>query len=96
MKPGAYFINTSRGELIDEGALLERLASGSIAGAALDVLSNEDSSGMAGHPLVEYARRHNNLIITPHIGGCTVESMGKTERFMAQELCASAAPAFFE
>jgi D-3-phosphoglycerate dehydrogenase / 2-oxoglutarate reductase len=87
MKKGAYFINTSRGELIAEEALLERLESGDLAGAALDVLANEDSSGMAGHPLVEYARRHSNLMITPHIGGCTAESMRKTEHFLAQELC---------
>jgi len=86
MKPGAYFINTSRGELIAEEALLKCLVNGSLAGAALDVLANEDSSGMAGHPLVEYARRHSNLIITPHIGGCTAESMRKTEHFLAQEL----------
>ncbi len=88
MKKGAYFINTSRGELIAEEALLERLQSGNLAGAALDVLANEDSSGMAGHPLVEYARRHSNLMITPHVGGCTAESMRKTEHFLAQELCA--------
>jgi D-3-phosphoglycerate dehydrogenase len=43
---------------------------------------------MAGRPLVEYARRGGKLIITPHIGGCTAESMRKTEHFLAQELCA--------
>jgi D-3-phosphoglycerate dehydrogenase / 2-oxoglutarate reductase len=88
MKRGAYFINTSRGELIAEEALLERLRSGDLAGAALDVLADEDSSGMAGHPLIQYAQRHSNLIITPHIGGCTAESMRKTEHFLALELCA--------
>lgn len=86
MKPGARFINTSRGELIDEEALLDALVSGRLSGAALDVLADEDTAGMAGHPLVDYSRRHANLIITPHIGGCTAESMKKTELFMAQEL----------
>jgi D-3-phosphoglycerate dehydrogenase len=86
MKQGAYFINTSRGELVAEDALLKYLVSGSLGGAALDVLADEDSSGMARHPLVEYARHHGNLIITPHIGGCTAESMRKTEHFLAQEL----------
>jgi D-3-phosphoglycerate dehydrogenase len=52
----------------------------------LDVLTDERSAGMASHPLVQYARRHENLLITPHIGGCTVESMEKTELHMARKL----------
>lgn len=86
MKPGAWFINTSRGELVDEEALLQALRSGRLAGAAVDVLCAENSSGMANHPLVSYAREQENLIITPHIGGCTVESMEKTEYFLATRL----------
>lgn len=88
MKKGAWFINTARGELVDESALLESLARGWLAGAALDVLSDEYSVGMGNHPLIVYAREHNNLIITPHIGGCTVESMTKTELFLAERLMA--------
>ncbi len=88
MKPGAFFLNTSRGELIDETALLGRLQSGAIRGAALDVLSNEKTAGMGENALVQYAQGSENLIITPHIGGCTVESMGKAEHFLAQELYA--------
>ena len=83
MKRGAWFLNSSRGELIDEVALLAGLQEGTIAGAALDVLSEERSSGMANHPLVAYARTHGNLLITPHIGGCTFESMEQTEEFLA-------------
>jgi D-3-phosphoglycerate dehydrogenase / 2-oxoglutarate reductase len=86
MKRGAWFINTSRGELVDEAALLEALQRGYIAGAALDVLGNETATGMAEHPLVSYARLHPNLIITPHIGGGTVESMAKTEYVLARRL----------
>jgi D-3-phosphoglycerate dehydrogenase len=86
MRPGAWFINTARGELIDEQALLDALESGRLAGAAVDVLCDEKSTGMASHPLVEYARTHPQLIITPHIGGCTEESMEKTERFLAGRL----------
>jgi D-3-phosphoglycerate dehydrogenase len=86
MKPGAWFINTARGELVDEMALLDALQSGHIAGAALDVLSQERSDGMSEHPLVAYAREQDNLIITPHIGGCTEESMEKTELFLANRL----------
>jgi D-3-phosphoglycerate dehydrogenase / 2-oxoglutarate reductase len=86
MKKGSWFINTSRGELVDESAMLEALRSGWLAGAAVDVLSDECSEGMENHPLVAYAQENDNLIITPHIGGCTVESMDKTEYFLAGRL----------
>jgi D-3-phosphoglycerate dehydrogenase len=87
MKPGAFLINTARGELLDEAALVEALAAGRLAGAALDVLSGERAAGMLEHPLVRYAKRHANLLITPHIGGCTAESMEMTECFLAERLC---------
>ena len=86
MKRGAWFINTSRGELVDENALLAALRSKQLAGAALDVLCEEHSDGMGSNPLVVYAREHDNLVITPHIGGCTTESMEKTELFLAKKL----------
>ena len=87
MKRGAWFVNTARGELVDETALLAVLENGHLAGAALDVLGDERATGMGDHPLIDYARRHANLLITPHIGGCTKESMEKTELFLADKLC---------
>lgn len=96
MKRTAFLVNTSRGELLDETALLSALAAKRIAGAALDVLKGESSAGMANHPVVRYAKRHSNLLITPHIGGCTAESMDVTERFMAELLCKEFAPASAE
>jgi D-3-phosphoglycerate dehydrogenase len=86
MKPASYFINTARGELVDEAALLAALEQEKIAGAALDVLAGESSSGMAHHPLVRYAGQHDNLLLTPHIGGNTWESRMKTELFLAGQL----------
>ena len=88
MKPTAYYINTARGELHDEAALLEALEKKKIAGAALDVLENEDPKGehLKGHPLVEYAKTHPNLIIVPHLGGATFESMSRTEEFIAEKI----------
>lgn len=82
------FINTSRGQVVDEAALLEALKSGKLAGAALDVLWAEERRPVviAGDPLVEYAKTHQNLLITPHLGGATFESMAKTEIFVAQKV----------
>ncbi len=82
---GAVLINTSRGAVVDEAALLAALGSGHLAGAGLDVVADELSGGPSD-PLLAYARDHENLIITPHMGGGTHESMEKTEIFMAQKL----------
>ena len=60
MKPTAYLINTARGELIDDAALLDAVMAGSIAGAALDVLSQEPPP--ADFPLLH----HERILITPH------------------------------
>jgi D-3-phosphoglycerate dehydrogenase / 2-oxoglutarate reductase len=87
MRAGSWFINTARGELVDENALEASLRKGHLRGAALDVLSDEQSFGMSEHPLVCYARDHDHLIVTPHIGGATAESMAKTEVFMAEQFC---------
>lgn len=67
LKPGAVFINSSRGGVTDEQALLKALRKRQLGAAGLDVLDGEPA--IDGHPLVEYARTHENLIITPHIGG---------------------------
>lgn len=90
MRRGASFINTSRGECVDEAALLAGLKSGQLGGAGLDVLCAENDGtlqDLADNGLIGYANQHPNLIITPHIGGATVQSMYKTELFMAEKLC---------
>jgi D-3-phosphoglycerate dehydrogenase / 2-oxoglutarate reductase len=85
MREGCWFVNTSRGEVVDEAALIAALESGRLRGAALDVISGEH---VAGSRVVEYARSHSNLLITPHTGGCTRESMEKTEIFLADKVAA--------
>lgn len=65
MKPSAFLINTGRGPLVDEKALVEALENGTIAAAALDVLSKEPPE--KDNPVIQAATRLPNLIITPHI-----------------------------
>lgn len=86
LKPSCYLINTSRGAICDEEALLKSLLEFKLAGAALDVLTDEGSENILKSRLYEYSRNHQNLIITPHIGGATNESWEKTEIFMAKKL----------
>lgn len=86
MKTGAILVNTSRGEVVEESWLLKALENNKLSGAALDVLCDEHMVFKKDNPLVLYSRHNNKLLITPHIGGCTKESMEKTEVFMAEKL----------
>lgn len=80
MKPGAFFINTSRGGVVDETALLEALRSGHLGGAALDVREKEPPAGKFGFEELE------NVILAPHIGAFTVESQARTFEAVASDL----------
>jgi glyoxylate reductase len=66
MKPSAYIVNTARGEIIDEAALVRMLESGELAGAGLDVFENE--------PRIEpRLLRLRNVVLLPHMGSATLE-----------------------
>ena len=82
--PTGRIVNTSRGAVVDEDALCDLLESGGLGGAALDVVVEERET--ATRRLAEIATAGDNVLITPHIGGATHESMTKTERFMAEKL----------
>ena len=68
MKPHAFLVNTSRGPIVDESALLEVLRTRRIAGAALDVYNTEPLP--ADHPF----RQLENVVLTPHLGYVTEEN----------------------
>lgn len=73
-KRGVIIINTSRGQIMDESALLDGLKTGQIGAAGLDVLTGEPD--IVDHPLVAFARSNSNLLITPHCGGYSPDALG--------------------
>lgn len=77
MKPGAIFINVSRGAIVDEAALLEALKGGRIGGAGLDVYANEPLD-RGTHPLAALFEM-DNVILTPHLTFFTHEAMQRLE-----------------
>ena len=89
MKKKPYLINTSRGEVLDEKELLNHLNSGYISGAAIDVINNEVNwSGKIpnNNNIYKHINKETNLIVTPHIGGATSDSILKTELFIAKKI----------
>lgn len=82
MKQGACLISAARGGIVDEQALLEALESGHLAGAALDVFSEEP-------PGDSQLLQHPNMISTPHIGAQTQEAQAKAGRDIATEVLAA-------
>lgn len=88
---GAIVVNTARGELLDTEALLDLLESGHLWAAALDTIDGEYrldfSETFAESRIARYARSHDNLILTPHIGGSTVDAWTETERRVIAKAC---------
>jgi len=84
IKDGAILVNTSRGEVIQESAMLRALLKGQLSAAGLDVLTGEPD--VDNNPLVDYARKHANLIITPHIGGFSPEALRAVLSFSCRRI----------
>ena len=87
LKPGVTIVNTSRGAIVDEVALIEELKSQRIKCYATDVVENENEDGFLNTSALLNAKNNGaNILITPHIGGVTYESWHKTEEFCAFKL----------
>jgi D-3-phosphoglycerate dehydrogenase len=81
MKDGVRIVNVARGELVDEEALLEALAAGKVAGAALDVFAEEPYSG----PLLAL----DNVVVTPHLAASTQEAQDRAGVIVAEQVVAA-------
>ena len=81
MRDGVRLINAARGELVDEDALVDALRSGKVAGAALDVFSQEPYSG----PLLEF----DNVVVTPHLAASTDEAQDRAGVIVAEQVAAA-------
>jgi (S)-sulfolactate dehydrogenase len=79
LAPGAVVVNTSRGGIVDEVAVVDALRSGRLGGAALDVFAAEPVDAASGAQFVDVP----NLILTPHIAGITVESNERVSELTA-------------
>jgi D-3-phosphoglycerate dehydrogenase / 2-oxoglutarate reductase len=84
MKPGAYFINNSRGSVVDLDALAEALRDGHLRGAAVDVFPVEPGSN--AERFVSPLQGLDNVILTPHIGGSTEEAQERIGAEVARKL----------
>ena len=82
MKPTAYLVNTSRGQIVDEAALLKILQEKRIAGAAIDVYGAEPLP--ADHPI----RQLDNVLLTPHLGYVSVENLAKMYQDAVEDIIA--------
>jgi len=80
MKQGSYLVNTARGELVDEGSIIKSIEQGHLKGYGTDVIKDEFGD-IQNSKLVEFSiNPNNNVVITPHIGGMTIE--GQTKAYL--------------
>jgi D-3-phosphoglycerate dehydrogenase len=84
MKPGALFLNLSRGFVVDHGALALQITSGHLGGAAIDVFPDEPAA--RGEEFLSELRGLENVILTPHVGGSTEEAQQDIGHFVAGKL----------
>lgn len=84
LKKGCIFLNLSRGHIVDIAALVQAVKSGKVAGAAVDVFPSEPLSNK--EEFISELRGLSNVILTPHIGGSTLEAQRNIGEYVAQRL----------
>ena len=92
MKKNAFFINTSRGELVDEDAMIFALKGELIKGAAVDVVSEENSEKRIEKLALWKREVGNKILVVPHIGGATSDAMRMTEEFVVDKFLSVQCP----
>jgi len=88
LEQSAFILNTSRGSIGENGALIAALQQNIIAGAALDVLENEkmDSFSTVEKEEMNFLMGHPNVLLTPHIAGYSVEAFYKMSAIIIEKL----------
>jgi len=81
-----FFINTARGEVVNTSAVLDKIKSGKILGAGLDVLETEKFPALNEQPWFDELKKSGKVILTPHVGGWTFDSYRKISEVLAQKL----------
>ncbi|GAB3224914.1 2-hydroxyacid dehydrogenase [Hymenobacter seoulensis] len=83
-----WLLNTARGEVLDHAALVQRLRTGQVRGAALDVLDNEKLATLtpAQQARFEYLRTAPNVVLSPHVGGWSFQSYERINQVLARKL----------
>ena len=84
LKDGAYLVNTSRGEIWDEQAVVDNVLSGKLSGVATDVIAYETS--LREESPIWKARNHPNILLTPHLGGASYDAMWQCEEFLVRNI----------
>ena len=85
IKKDCYIINTSRGEIVNENDIVEGLKSGIITGYGTDVIENEFDD-LTKSPIIKAMNFGENIIVTPHIGGMTIEGQTKAYKYSINKL----------
>ncbi|MDB5269926.1 MAG: phosphoglycerate dehydrogenase [Hymenobacter sp.] len=83
-----WVMNTARGEVVDQAALVQALRAGTVRGAALDVLDNEKLNGLspAQQATFDFLKTAPNVVLTPHVGGWTFESYARINEVLAEKI----------
>ncbi len=85
-KKPIFFINTARGEIVNTSAVLSNVKSGKILGAGLDVLETENFPALGEQPWFDELKSNAKVILTPHVGGWTLDSYRKISEVLAEKL----------